>query len=229
MPTQRSSKSRTVITGSVPSKKSTDHMVHYRGVLKRAYVYLLEYDDHVQSYEEQPFSISYRAGNRLSRYTPDFQVIWKHQRPRLVACMPKVVVNHPASSTCLTAAQLWCQEHHHDFALVTEATLRSHSVLVSNLELLAVHSFSPIPPQTHEYLLNMIIAIGGPFSPLELVQQTPLLHPTQTKSALWNLVYHGELLTDLTKPLHFVTTSLLWKKDLSRKHTSPLLLDAPSP
>jgi hypothetical protein len=186
-------------------------MVHYHGLLQRAYVYLLEYDDQIQSYEERPFSISYRCGKQISEYIPDFRVIWKHQRPRLVTCMAAASAAAHRSLPPLTAAQLWCQDHHHDFAVVTEESLHSHTVLLSNLELLAVHAFSPIPPQTYEYLLNTIISIGGPFSPLELVQRTPLLHPIQTKSGVWSLVYHGELLTDLTQPLHFATTSLLWR------------------
>jgi hypothetical protein len=186
-------------------------MVHYQGLLQRAYIYLLEYDDQVQSYEERPFSISYRCGNQVSEYTPDFRVIWKHQRPRLITCMTEASAAARRSLPPLTAAQLWCQDHHHDFAVVTEALIHSQSALLSNLELLAIHAFAPIPPQTYEYLLNTIISIGGPFSPLELVQRSSLLHPIQTKSSVWNLVYHGELLTDLTQPLHFATTPLLWR------------------
>jgi hypothetical protein len=124
--------------------------------------------------------------------------------------MAEASVTAHRSLPSLTAAQLWCQDHHHDFAVVTEASLSSQSALLSNLELLAVHAFAPIPPQTYEYLLNTIISIGGPFSPLELVQRSPLLHPIQTKSSVWNLVYHGELSTDLTQPLHFATTPLFW-------------------
>lgn len=223
MPTHHSFKSRTAIVGSIPSSKSSLHMVHYRGLLQRAYVYLLEYDDHVSSYEERPFSISYRvSSNQIRQYTPDFRVFWKDQRPRLVACMTSAAANARPSPPHLTAAQLWCQAHHHDLAVITEVLLQSHSTLLSNLELLAVHAFSPIPPQTYEYLLNTIVSIGGPFSPEELVQRTPLLHPLQTKSAVFHLIYHGELLTDLTRPLHTVTTSLLWKGQCSHTGTPVL-------
>lgn len=216
MGAHRSYLSQTTIRGSIPSQKSSRHMVHYRGGLQRAYVYLLEYDDHVQSYEQQPLSLSYVSGKQVAQYTPDFRVIWKHQRPRLVACLPTAIAHKPASLASITAAQLWCQQHAHDFALVTEATLHAQSMLLANLEMLAVHAFAPIPPQTYDYVLKTIIAIGGPFSSLEFVQQTPLLDPLSTKSALWNLLYHGELLADLTQPLQF-TTPLLWKE----YHPSP--------
>lgn len=212
MSTTHSRRSHITIRGSIPSKKSTHRMVHYLGLLQRAYIYLLEYDPLVLHYEECPFSISYRSGKQIAQYTPDFRVVWKHQCPRLVTCRPRITDLERAA---FTAAQLWGRQHDHDVALITEETLSCHRVLLSNLEMLAVHSFVPIPPQIYDYLLTTILSIAGPFSPLDLVQHASLLPPFQTKSFLWNLVYHGELLTDLTQPLAFSSTSLLWKEQFT--------------
>jgi hypothetical protein len=114
MSTHPSLKSRTAIRGSIPSKKCSLHMVHYQGMLTRAYVYLLEYDDSVQSYQERPFSIPYSSGSLRSQYTPDFRVQWHHQRPRLVACMPEMT----ASTVILVFALHHFGEH---FAAVFSA------------------------------------------------------------------------------------------------------------
>ena len=222
MPEPRALSSRTAITGSIPSQKPTRHMVHYRGLLQRAYIYLLEYDSLVQSYETRPFSLAYRSHHRLAHYTPDFRVFWKHQRPRLVACLSQAAANRPATAASLTAAQLWCQQADYDFAIVTEAILAPHRVLLSNLELLAVHAFTPIPAQTRDYLLKIIAQREGPFSSVELVEHTPLLDPGQTKSYLWKLVAQGELLTDLTQPLHPATTALRWSGHLASAHPKPV-------
>lgn len=212
---------RATIRGCIPSKKSACRMVPYAGLLKRAYVYLLEHDPSVLSYEAQPFSLSYQVGNRIAQYTPDFRVIWKQERPRLVSCAYQACISERSSLAQWTAAQLWCAQHEHDFALVTEETLRPHNALLTNLEMLAVHSFSPVPPQTYDYVIKVISSIEGPFSPTELVQRTPLLHAFQTKSLIWNLVYRGELLTDLTQPLHFHTTALIWKGTQPTPQPSP--------
>jgi hypothetical protein len=215
MTTHHATKSRTAIRGSIPSQKSTHHMVEYQGLVKRAYIYLLEYDPSVQSYEVQPFSIRYSSGSLLSTYTPDFRVQWTHQRPRLITCTSQTLALTPPSMLRMSAAQQWCQQHQHDFALITEATLEPHTVLLANLQLLAMHSFAPIPAHAYDYVLKIIDSIDGPFSPNEFIQYTPRLHPHHTKSYLWILVYHGELLTDLTQPLHFARTSLLWKHRLA--------------
>jgi hypothetical protein len=209
-------------------------MVHYHGLIQRAYIYLLEYDDQVQSYEACPFSLSYRHGrsNKITHYTPDFKVLWKQQAPRLVSCVSQTAANHPTSLSNFTAAQLWCQEHAYDFAVVTDVTLQSQARLLSNLEFLAVHAFSSIPPHTYEYLLTTISSLAGPFSPHEFIQHTPLLHPFQTTSYLWHLVYHGKLLTDLTQPLDFTSSllpsHLLWKGHHTRSSPSSPMVD-PSP
>lgn len=230
MSTQHAVKSHTAIRGSIPSKKPTCHMVTYQGLVKRAYVYLLEYDPDVQSYEIHPFSLRYASGTLLSTSTPDFRVQWTHQRPRLITCTSQALALTPASLMRMSATQQWCQQHQHDFALITEATLEPHTVLLANLQLLAVHAFAPIPAHTYDYVLKIIASIDSPFSPNAFIQSTPLLHPHQAKSFLWNLVYHGELLTDLTQPLHFAKTSLHWKHRLTAHEStgksihSPLLI-----
>lgn len=214
---------QTGIRGSIPSTKNTLHMVKYRGLVNRAYAYLLEYDPQVLSYEMQPFSLFYRSGTdkHPSIYTPDFKVVWAHQRPRLVTCTTQALAQTPQSIAQACAARQWCQHHHHDFALITEVTLEPHTVLLANLQMLAIHAFTPIPPHISDYLLTIIASLDGPFSPNQFIHYTPRLHPHQAKSALWNLLYHGELLTDLTQPLHFATTSLLWKGRLSSS-SSPI-------
>lgn len=211
MTTSHAVKNRTAIRGSIPSQKSTRHMVTYQGLLKRAYIYLLEYDTSVQSYEVQPFSLRYSSGALLCTYTPDFRVQWTHQRPRLITCTSQALASSSSSKAHMCATQHWCEQHQHDFALITEVTLEPHTVLLANLQLLAVHSFAPIPAHIYDYLLTIIDSIDGPFSPNEFIQYAPRLHAHHTKSYLWNLVAHGELLTDLTQPLHFAKTSLLWK------------------
>jgi hypothetical protein len=215
MTTQHAVKSRTAIRGSIPSQKPTRHMIEYQGLVKRAYVYLLEYDSSVQSYEIQPFSLQYSTGTLHSTYTPDFRVQWIHQRPRLITCTSQALTLTPTSLLRMSAAQQWCQQHQHDFALITEVTLEPHTVLLANLQLLAVHAFAPIPAHIYDYMRTIFASIDGPFSPNAFIQYAPRLHPYQAKSSLWNLIYHGELLTDLTQPLHFAKTSLLWKHRLS--------------
>jgi hypothetical protein len=140
---------------------------------------------------------------------------------RIPQIMSKILPLLFLNFTALSATRLWCQQADYDFALVTEATLAPYTVLLSNLQLLAVHAFAPIPPPTRDYLLKIISQRKGAFSALELVADTPLLERGQTKSYLWNLVAYGELLADLTQPLHPATTALRWSGHLAGTNPEP--------
>ncbi|HYT41060.1 MAG TPA: Tn7 transposase TnsA N-terminal domain-containing protein [Methylomirabilota bacterium] len=112
-------------------------MVHCDGPNERDYVNLLEYDPMVVSYEEQPCTIEYIFNQKKRLYTPDFAVYWRLQQPSLVECKPESKLTDPENLRKWTAARLWCEHHHHMFALVTDAALRKHSDLLSNIKLLA--------------------------------------------------------------------------------------------
>src|SRR6266568_3305226 len=124
---------------AVPYEKSERviPMVHCEGGIERDYAYVLKYDPMVVSFEEQPCKISYFYDQKEHYYIPDFAVYWRHKQPSLVECKPESKLTDPENLRKWTAARLWCEHHHHMFALVTDAALRKHSDLLSNIKLLA--------------------------------------------------------------------------------------------
>ncbi|HEU5379687.1 MAG TPA: TnsA endonuclease N-terminal domain-containing protein, partial [Ktedonobacteraceae bacterium] len=70
------------MTGAIPSRK-LGRMVHFESLTERAYIYLLEHDDQVTRYEEQPCTIHYHVEEQRRRYTPDFAVSWTEGLPSL--------------------------------------------------------------------------------------------------------------------------------------------------
>ncbi len=63
-------------TGIVPSQKEGNEyrLIGYEGTLERDFIYLLEDDDNVVSYQEQDVKLRWHDGDRWRRYTPDFCV-----------------------------------------------------------------------------------------------------------------------------------------------------------
>ncbi len=198
------------ITGAIPSEK-LGRMVHYRGLIARGVIYLLDHDASVQSYTEQLASIQYQLGEREYDYAPDFLVTWHERKPSLLACNSETYLRDPKHAPQWTAAQLWYARHDCAFTLISDAALRRCGALLSNLELRAVHAHQTLPPPTREYLLKTPASMAGTFTVAEVVERTPLLHPNLPKSSIWNLLYSGECTTDLTKPLHFGRSRISWK------------------
>jgi hypothetical protein len=209
MPVRNVLRSGGTIVGSVPSRK-LGRMIHYESLIERAYIYLLEYDPLVVSYEEQPCTIAYRTEGKERSYTPDFAVHWQDHQQSLVECKPTSKVDGPENALKWTAARLWCKQYGYTFALVTETALHEHEhdMLLSNIQTLAVHAHQRLTVQAKEYLLKTLYAEPSPLSVAEYVQRTPNLRPAVVRSCLWHLLYTGEIFTDLTKPLHPVTTLL---------------------
>ena len=199
------------IRGSVPSRK-LGRMVSYKSLLARDYIYLFEHHPRVQSYQEQPCTITYQFEGKQHRYTPDFLVSWHGRKPSIVVCKSETYINDPEHIPQWTAAQQWCEHHQHDFFLYTEKTLHPYKTFLANVHQLAVHAHQSLPAQAQEYLLKTLISLPQPTSRAELVRHTPLLAAETTRSYLWHLIYTGVIQADLTHPLHVATTQVSFQE-----------------
>ena len=197
--------------GAIPSPK-LGTMVYYRNRIKRDYIRLLNYDSDVEAFEEWPCTITYRVDERAYICTPDFSVSRRQSVPSIVVCTKQANVNDPQYFPRWTACQMWCQNHGYEFNIVTEVVLLPYQPLISNLKRLAVHANRAIPPQAYEYLMRTLMQELPPLSVAEIVQRTPLLDTTRTRSYLWHLLATGVLVTDLTIPLNVQTTRISWNR-----------------
>lgn len=73
MPIRKIPKNYRSVTGTFPSHKNKRN-IFYESLLERDFCLLLEFNDDVISYEEQPFKIYYQRSNSTYKYTPDVLV-----------------------------------------------------------------------------------------------------------------------------------------------------------
>lgn len=78
MPARKIPKNYLVVTGGFASTKN-DRLMGFESLLEREYMLLLEHDDTVKSFEEQPVSIRVQRETRAGRYTPDILVRYRHK------------------------------------------------------------------------------------------------------------------------------------------------------
>jgi hypothetical protein len=193
------------ITGAVPSRK-LGRIVHFESLTERAYIYLLEHDQQVEHYEEQPCTIHYFVEGQRRRYTPDFAVSWTEGLPSLVECKPTAHLDDLDNHLKWTAAQLWCGRHGYTFAVVTDALVQQHAILLDNLGALAGHAYQRYAPQTLDAVLAAVQGAGAPVTVGTVVEQLPQLRPQHARACIWHLLAVGALTADLTQPLHVKST-----------------------
>ncbi len=115
--------------GKFPSKKD-GRLVCWWSKLQRDYLYLLEADQSVTRYEEQPRVIQYMLGGRVRRYTPSFEVE-RNGRVYVVEVRPadKVAAAADFEAFRREMARVCRQQGLGRFVVLTEADIRQQPLL----------------------------------------------------------------------------------------------------
>ena len=219
MPVEDVSRYKGIQRGAIPSSK-LGRMVHWKSALVRDYIYLLEYDPYVLSYEEQPCTIAYSYRGQSHTYTPDFLVQRSNHAQMLIACTSSSHLHDQKYLVQWTAASIWCQQTFSSFAFITERTLQPHRVLIENLRLLAVHAHRTIDEPVCEIILRTVAAVSHPLSLPEIIELTPDISARIIPGVVWHLLAVGRLTANLTQPLHVLTTQIGGRSKIVARETT---------
>ena len=191
-------------TGFFPSIKN-ERPVAFESLLERDYMYLLEYDDDVITYKEQPLTISYCLDNRIRRYTPDFSVKRKN-KTQLIEIKPqsklKKILYDDYMLKKYNAAALFCKSNgYSEFNIVTDEEIRSGHLL-NNIKYLFSYSKLVVPAFEKLEIRNELM-IGGR---QQLTQLLSKLCKNDTHSYNYHayilaMLFNKEIQTNLAEPI----------------------------
>lgn len=112
-----------IIRGKFPSRK-TGRMVKYEGLLEWQALYLFEASPAAVSYAEQPETTRYPDGNRLRRYTPDFEICLRDGASLLIEVKPKRNADKPETRHMLNAAADFYARQGRTLEVLTDEQIR---------------------------------------------------------------------------------------------------------
>ena len=92
MPIRKIPKNYRSVTGTFPSYKNKRN-IFYESLLERDFYLLLEFNNDVVFYEEQPFKIYYQRSKSTYRYTPDVLVHYNSDLKQL-PCVFEIKMSH---------------------------------------------------------------------------------------------------------------------------------------
>ena len=193
------------ITGSFPSLK-LGRMVAFESTLERDYLYLLDFEPSVTTFEEQPLTITYEHDGKVRRYTPDF-LIREADREVLVECKPAAKLEHNDNPLKFAAARIYCEERGWSFRVVTDMELR-RGYLLENIKRLTYYARATVPTDLAFAVTHLCHESEG-LTIIEIVDQLPQFGPEQVTVAVWHLVYHHHLRLSPNRPLSDPTTRVL--------------------
>lgn len=206
------SRTRTVITpsggimrGKFPSRKN-GRMVHHEGMLELAAVYLFEASPVIDSYREQPARITYPDGDRVRKYTPDFELILKDGSTVWVEVKPLSSQAHDDVKHKLKQVALHMKRSGITYVVLDDLVLRQEPRL-SNVKL--IWHMAPAHRQTFERARAVLAKHASRF-PISVSHATELLAPDGMD--VYSLLLIGLIACDLDEPINAATALNLSKE-----------------
>lgn len=195
--------SKLSLTGTINSVKE-NRTIEFESSLERDFLYLLEYDDNVISYCEQPIKIFYLVSGREIYYVPDFYVEYKDGRKEIIEVKysQDLIDNKDIYEKKFSVAKSFCEHNNIQFIIKSEIDIRTPlldnakfyykftrpnlDVPIADIKLL-LYQFKDKNKLTVEELLTKSASCPENRGRLQFV--------------MWYLLCRGFILYDKTKPL----------------------------
>lgn len=206
--------------GKFPSLK-LGRMVRWKSYLLRDYLFLLEFDGEVLSYDESPVEVKYTYGGQQQSFITDLVIQRQDTRELL-----KLIRDEEPAYTKGFAVQLLTVpslQPGYELRVVTESYVRRQPYL-NNIKMLWRYARTPVSDPA--YQLFCLDFFGGVTSArlgdlIDFFRERSL-----TEREVFSLIFHGLLCADLTTPLTRITTVNLsaasetsWKGELGCRIT----------
>jgi hypothetical protein len=184
------------VIGKFPSLKM-GRLVWWESQIERDYIYLLEFDPAVISYEEQPLRISYHLNGKERHYTPDF-LVKRTDKSLIIEVKPEEEAQKEENQRLFKTASAICARDNYDFIIITDKMIRVQPRL-DNIKLLTRYQRIPINDPHYQIICNEFFAKSSEASLNEVMQF--FASRDVGKQVVFSLLYWGVLAVDLMQPI----------------------------
>ena len=194
MPVRKVSNRGGNVIGQFPSIKMK-RMVAFESLIERDYLYLLDYEQNIEWFEEQPLTVEYRHNGKILHYTPDFHIVEAGQDV-LVECKPLAFVDKDKNQRKFSAARAWCTEHGWAFRVVTDQDVRTKYRL-ENVKLLTRYARHIVGPRTKGCVYALLHSAQVAVSVDDLVKKITNTGFSAATAAILCMAFHHEIFIPL--------------------------------
>lgn len=204
MPVRKIPKNYLGVTGSFASRKN-GRMLGFESLLERDCMILLEFDDRVEKFEEQPVRVQGIKGT--SPYVPDLLIHYKPspQGKRVVLAEVKhttdLAKNKEKYAPKFERAREYAKARNWDFEIITEVECRPPRLPTLKFLREYLH-FEPEPSQV-EQIISALDDAGGEMGLNSLLDQLCSTDMEQLTlvPVVWNLVATKQIMIDFDQPV----------------------------
>lgn len=202
-------------------KYGNKKITHFESSLERDYIYLLEFDPKVNSYQEQPLRVHFKDRNQTKRiYTPDFLVESRNSTLLVEIKYQAYLDKHKdLLEDKFNAAHEFCSKHGIQFKVITENEIRGNKVYLDNLKFLSNYSMDV---NNFDYIFGRDLSLKKMRKVLNLITTKEkssvqsILNEISSEFSvqaehlywIWCLLSQGWIKSDLN--IKLTTKSVLW-------------------
>jgi hypothetical protein len=187
------------IIGKFPSLKM-GRMICFESTVERDYVYTLDFEANVLSFDEQPLTIEYQHDGKSLHYTPDFHIVYTDHRNALAECKPSSLVESDDNQRKFKAARAWCAERGWDLRVITDTQLRAGHRL-QNIKSLTGYARHRLPPQLQGQVYATLEAASIPLTVGDVARFLVPQNPVSALAWIWHLAFHHQVVIPLETAL----------------------------
>ena len=196
MPVRKVSNRGGNVIGRFPSLKM-ERMIVFESLIERDLIYLLDFEQDVEWFAEQPLTISYRYQGKALRYTPDFHIA-RNGRNVLVECKPEKRVHSAENQRKFAAAHAWCTARGWTFQVVTDTHLRSGCRL-QNVKLLTQFARYDVGLETRRRIRAFLSAARLPVTVADVMAHVASKRSQSATIPILHMAFHHELVLPLDR------------------------------
>lgn len=187
--------SKTKVIGRTSSYKMGRAVV-WESQIERDFVYLLEFDPNVLSYQEQPRKFQYRDEGKAHSYTPDFEVR-TNDKTLIIEVKPASKAQQEENQRLFKLVAPVIEADGFEYRVVTDTMIR-HEPQLSNIKYLRIHGRT-VPTASdqliaHHHITQQPTATVGSLMDEFAARSLP-------RQTVYSLIYWGVIAVDLGQPL----------------------------
>lgn len=194
MPVRKVSNRGGNIIGRFPSLKM-ERMIAFESLIERDFIYLLDFEQDVEWFAEQPLTISYQHQGKTLKYTPDFHIIRNGQNV-LAECKPEKHIQSAENQRKFTAACSWCMARGWTFQVVTDTHLRSGCRL-QNVKLLTQFARYDVSLEVRRRIRTFLSTACFPVTVADVMSYVTPKRSQSTIIPILHMAFHHELVLPL--------------------------------
>jgi hypothetical protein len=194
MPVRKVSNHGGNVIGHFPSIKMK-RMVAFESLIERDYLYLLDYEQDIEWFEEQPIAIEYERDGKKLHYTPDFHVV-QAGRDVLVECKPVAFVDKDENKRKFEIARDWCASRGWEFRVVTGQHVRD-GFRLENVKLLTRYARHVVGPRTKGRIYALLRSARAAMSLDDIAREIACDNFSAATAAVLCMAFHHQVFIPL--------------------------------